>query len=422
MVLNEAELTSENPLKVALGQFERAADALDLEEGMRKVLRTPKRIVTAQVPIRRDDGSIDVFTGYRVQHSMARGPAKGGIRYHPDVTLEEVNALAMWMTWKCAVVNIPYGGAKGGVVCNPKELSRAEVERITRRFTLEISDVIGPQRDIPAPDVYTDEQVMAWLMDTYSSRFGYTVPAVVTGKPLEAGGSLGRNYATSLGCVFTIERAAQEIGLSLKGAKVAVQGYGNVGYHCARILHENGCQIVAVSDSRGGIYNANGLDPEEVLAHKRSTGSVAGFAKAEDVTNEELLELPCEVLVPAGLENVLTRSNAARVQARIVAEGANGPTTPEADDILHDRGITVIPDILANAGGVTVSYFEWVQGLQQLFWSEDEVNSRLQKVMVDAFDAVWNETKSRGIDMRTAAHVIAIERVTSAITIRGIYP
>lgn len=420
--MNKEELAVQSPLQVALRQMDRAADVLELEDGMRKVLRTPKRVLTAQVPIRRDDGSIDVFTGYRVQHSMARGPSKGGIRYHPDVTLDEVSALAMWMTWKCAVVNIPYGGAKGGVVCNPKELSRAEVERITRRFTLEISDIIGPQRDIPAPDVYTDEQVMAWLMDTYSTRVGHAVPAVVTGKPIEVGGSLGRNYATSLGCVFTIEQAANGIGLSLEGAKVAIQGFGNVGYHCARILHENGCRIVAVSDSRGAIYNPNGLDPMDVMKHKRTVGSVTGFREAEETTNEELLELPCEVLVPAGLENVITRSNADRIQARIVAEGANGPTTPEADDILFGRGVTVIPDILANAGGVTVSYFEWVQGLQQLFWTEDEVNSRLEKTMVDAFGAVWNESSSHNLDLRTAAHMIAIQRVAGAVNIRGIYP
>jgi glutamate dehydrogenase (NAD(P)+) len=412
----------ENPFEIAQRQFDNAAKYLDLKAGIKAKLRVPKRELTVYFPVKMDDGSIQMFTGHRVQHNLARGPAKGGIRYHPDVTIDEVRAMAMWMTWKSAVVGIPYGGAKGGVVCNPKEMSQRELERLTRRFTSEIIMLIGPESDIPAPDVNTNAQIMAWIMDTYSMTKGYSVPAVVTGKPVEIGGSLGRREATGRGVMFTTREALKHLGMPTERIRVVVQGFGNVGAIGAQLLQELGCTVIAVSDSRGGIYNPKGLNVEDVMRHKAETGMVAGYPGTDEITNEELLGLDCEVLVPAALENQITEENAARVKARVIAEGANGPTTPEADDILFDKGAFVIPDILANAGGVTVSYFEWVQGLQSFFWSEDEVNNNLEKIMVKAFQDVLAISQRREVNMRVAAYILAIDRVATATLLRGIYP
>ncbi|HEY63038.1 MAG TPA: Glu/Leu/Phe/Val dehydrogenase [Caldilineae bacterium] len=409
---------------MAQRQFDEAVPYLDpkIPEGYLAKLRMPERVLVVNFPVIMDDGSIQMFTGYRAQHSTACGPAKGGIRYHPQVTMEEVCALAMWMTWKCAVVGIPYGGAKGGVVCDPKQLSEREIERLTRRYTAEISIIIGPHKDIPAPDVNTNPQVMAWIMDTYSMGVGYAAPGVTTGKPIEIGGSLGRREATARGTVFCIRRAAKKLGIDLEGAEVVVQGYGNAGSIAAQLLYEDGAKIIAVSDSKGGIYNPHGLDPNEVLRHKRETGSVVGFPGADVITNEELLVLPCDILVPAALEKQLHEGNADKVKAKIIAEAANGPTEPEADHIFFDRGIFVIPDILCNAGGVTVSYFEWVQDIQFFFWDEDQVNSHLEQVMNRAFDAVIATAEEKGVHNRLAANILAINRVARAIMLRGIYP
>ena len=413
---------SENPYEIAQRQFDNAAKYLDLKAGIKAKLRLPKRELSVHFPVKMDDGSIQMFTGHRVQHSLARGPAKGGIRYHPDVTLDEVRALAMWMTWKCAVVGIPYGGAKGGVVCNPKVMSERELERLTRRFTSEIVMFIGPESDIPAPDVNTTPQTMAWIMDTYSMTKGYSVPAVVTGKPVEIGGSLGRREATGRGVMFTTREALKHLGMPIEGTRVVVQGFGNVGAIGAQLLQELGCTVVAVSDSRGGIYNSNGLNVVDAMRHKAETGMVAGYPGTDKITNEELLELDCEILVPAALENEITSENADRIKARVISEGANGPTTPEADAILFDKGVFVIPDILANAGGVTVSYFEWVQGLQSFFWSENEVNNNLEKIMIKAFQDVLAISQQKKVDMRIAAYILAIDRVATATLLRGIYP
>jgi len=413
---------SENPYEIAQRQFDNAAKYLDLKAGIKAKLRLPKRELSVHFPVKMDDGSIQMFTGHRVQHSLARGPAKGGIRYHPDVTLDEVRALAMWMTWKCAVVGIPYGGAKGGVVCNPKVMSERELERLTRRFTSEIVMFIGPESDIPAPDVNTTPQTMAWIMDTYSMTKGYSVPAVVTGKPVEIGGSLGRREATGRGVMFTTREALKHLGMPIEGTRVVVQGFGNVGAIGAQLLQELGCTVVAVSDSRGGIYNSNGLNVVDAMRHKAETGMVAGYPGTDKITNEELLELDCEILVPAALENEITSENADRIKARVISEGANGPTTPEADAILFDKGVFVIPDILANAGGVTVSYFEWVQGLQSFFWSENEVNNNLEKIMIKAFQDVLAISQQKKVDMRIAAYILAIGRVATATLLRGIYP
>jgi glutamate dehydrogenase (NAD(P)+) len=413
---------SENPYEIAQRQFDNAAKYLDLKAGIKAKLRVPKRELTVYFPAKMDDGSIQMFTGHRVQHNLARGPAKGGIRYHPDVTIDEVRAMAMWMTWKSAVVGIPYGGAKGGVVCNPKVMSERELERLTRRFTSEIIMLIGPESDIPAPDVNTNAQTMAWIMDTYSMTKGYSVPAVVTGKPVEIGGSLGRREATGRGVMFTTREALKYLGMPIGGIRVAVQGFGNVGAIGAQLLQELGCTVIAVSDSRGGIYSPKGLNVEDVMRHKAETGMVAGYPGTDEITNEELLGLDCEVLVPAALENQITGENADHIEARVIAEGANGPTTPEADDILFDKGAFVIPDILANAGGVTVSYFEWVQGLQSFFWSEDEVNANLEKIMVKAFQDVLAISQRREVNMRIAAYILAIDRVATATLLRGIYP
>ncbi len=363
-----------------------------------------------------------MFTGYRVQHNVNRGPAKGGIRYGPDVTLDEVKALAMWMTWKCAVVGIPFGGAKGGVICDPKNMSRAELERLTRRYTTEISIVIGPQRDIPAPDVNTNSQVMGWIMDTYSMHEGYSIPAIVTGKPLSIGGSEGRNDATATGVLFVTRQAARHMDIPLQGARVSIQGYGNAGSIAARLFHNEGCKVVAVSDTRGGIYNEVGLDPAAVLRHKQEHGSVVSFPNAQKVSVQDVLEVPCEILIPAATESVITTANANRIQARIVSEAANGPTTPEADKILFKKGIVVVPDILANAGGVTVSYFEWVQDLQSFFWGVEEITQKLEMIMNKAYAAVADKADQYQCDMRLAANMLAISRVAEATQIRGIYP
>jgi len=412
----------QNPYEVALCQFDRAAEYLDLKDGIRDMLRKPKRELTVNFPVKMDDGSVKIFTGYRVHHSTILGPTKGGIRYHPDVTLDEVRALAMWMTWKCSVVGIPYGGAKGGVICEPKEMSLRELENLTRRYATEISVLMSPEGDIPAPDVNTNAQTMAWIMDTYSMHRGYSVPAVVTGKPLDIGGSEGREEATARGTQFNVRRAAEHLGLTLDGAAGVVQGYGNAGFYAARFLHEDGVRVVGVSDSQGGIYNPKGLDPDKVLAHKRETGSVVGYSDADTITNAELLELECDILVPAALENQIVAENAPRVKARLIAEAANGPTAPEADEVFYDKGIFVIPDILCNAGGVTVSYFEWVQGLQQFFWTKEEVNDKLQHILGGAFDAVLRVHQEKKVDMRVAAYIRAIGRVAQATMIRGIYP
>jgi glutamate dehydrogenase/leucine dehydrogenase len=412
-----------NPFETAKRQVDIVADLLSLDSGMREVLKHPKRELTVNFPVRMDDGGYHVYTGYRVQYNMARGPCKGGIRYHPQVSLDEVRALAAWMTWKCAVVNIPYGGAKGGVICDPKHMSKGELERLTRRFATEISGIIGPERDIPAPDVYTDGQTMAWIMDTYSMLKGYSVPGVVTGKPIALGGSEGRGEATGRGCAYTIREAATHAGVRVKNGTVAVQGYGNAGSVCANILNdEQGAKIVAASDSKGGIYKADGFNPHALEEYKAKNGSVVGFPGAKAISNEELLELKVDILVPAALENQLTAKNADKVQAKLIGEAANGPTLPEADTIFFQKKITVLPDILANAGGVTVSYFEWAQDIQGYFWPLAEVNQRLERVMVQSYNDVHKIAVERKVHNRTAAYVLAIQRVAEAIRLRGIYP
>jgi glutamate dehydrogenase (NAD(P)+) len=411
-----------NPFRIAMRQFDAAAEKLKLDPGLREVLRSPRRALTLSLPIKMDDGKIKVFQGFRVQHNNARGPCKGGIRYHPNVTFDEVQALASWMTWKCATVNIPFGGGKGGIICDPRQLSRTELERLTRRYAYEISDFIGPDRDIPAPDVYTDAQVMAWIMDTYSMTHGHSVPGVVTGKPTFLGGSLGRHEATARGCVYVIRCACEAKGIDHKGAVAAIQGFGNAGSIAAELLHKIGMKVIAVSDSRGGIFNPKGLDIPKVVAHKEKTGSVVRFPGTKAIEGEDVLELDCDVLVPAALENQITLANAHRVKAKIVAEAANGPTTPGADKILHDRGVLVIPDILANAGGVTVSYFEWVQDLQELFWDVDEVHRKMEKILGLAFKDVHSCMKAYKADMRTGAYILAIDRVAKATESRGIWP
>ncbi len=412
----------ENPYAAALKMLDAAAEKINLNKNTWERLRYPRRCLIVTLPVLMDNGSLKIFEGYRVQHDFSRGPAKGGIRYHPDVTLDEVKALASWMTWKCAVVGIPYGGAKGGVRCNPKEMSRAEIERMTRRFISEISIIIGPDKDIPAPDVYTDAQVMAWVMDTYSVAQGHSVPGVVTGKPIALGGTLGRREATGRGCVFTTMEAAKMLGMDLTKSTVAVQGFGNVGYSAAQIFHDMGLKIIALSDSKGGIYNPKGLDPKKVLEAKRKGSSVLDFAEGDRITNDQLITLECDVLVPAAMENVITLKNAAKVKARIIAEGANGPTVPEADEILQNNGVFVIPDILANAGGVTVSYFEWVQNIQEFFWSEDDVNRKLGEIMVRSFNEVLKMARDHKVTHRLGAYMLAVGRVAEAIELLGLYP
>jgi glutamate dehydrogenase (NAD(P)+) len=415
-------VSAENPWHNAQRQFDQAADLINLESGLRRVLREVKRQLIVSFPVKMDDGSVRVFEGYRVQHNMARGPAKGGIRYHQGVTLDEVKALAMWMTWKCAIAGLPFGGAKGGIVVDPKQLSEGELERMTRRYATEISVIIGPEYDIPAPDVNTSPKIMAWIMDTISMEHGFSTPAVVTGKPLSVGGSQGRNAATGRGVMFVALEACQRLGIDPKSSTVAIQGFGNAGSIAARLLADQGFTIVAVSDSSGAIHSAAGLDIDHLLAHKKSTGSVTGFPGSRAIADHEVLEVPCDVLVPAALENQIVSENAGRVQARLILEAANGPITPDADVLLEQRGITVVPDVLANAGGVTVSYFEWVQDLQSFFWDEDEINARLEKVMHRAFGEVWDASKQHGVSLRQGAYFLAIERVAEATTDRGIYP
>lgn len=407
---------------IAISQFNQAADILNLDAGTRKILTHCKRELSVNFPVKMDDGSIEVFNGYRIQHNIARGPAKGGLRYHPNVSTDEVRALAMWMTWKCAVVNIPFGGAKGGVTVDPKRLSLSELERLTRRFAAEISVLIGPDRDIPAPDVNTTPQIMAWILDTYSMNAGHSVPGVVTGKPVNVGGSVGRNEATGRGCVFAIQEACRRTGMRLEGSRVVVQGFGNAGAIAARLLHASGATVVGVSDTSGGLYNASGLDIADVTCHKEATGRLAGYASADALTNADLLTLPCDILVPAALEKQITGANADRITAKLIAEAANGPTTPEADAILFDKGVTVLPDIFANAGGVTVSYFEWVQALQAFAWTESEVNSRLQTIMARAFGDLHELAQEHKVSMRTAALVLAVKRVVEATETLGIFP
>lgn len=412
----------ENSLDIAREQLDLVAEYIELDPAIHKRLRQPARCFIVAIPVKMDDRGVRVFTGYRVHHNTSRGPAKGGIRYHPDVSLDEVVALSMWMTWKTAVVDIPFGGGKGGVVCDPKQMSRGEIQRLTRRYTSELINVFGPRTDIPAPDLYTNPQVMSWIMDTYSVSVGYAEPGVVTGKPISIGGSLGREDATSRGCVFTIHSLLKHLNRKVEEQTVAVQGYGNVGYNAARLIHDDGAGIVAASDSSGGVYNPRGLDPHALKRHKEETGTVMGYPEAEDISNEELLELDCSILIPAAMENQITGANADRVKAEIIAEGANGPVTPAADQILHERGKYHLPDILANAGGVTASYFEWVQGLERYFWSEDEVNSRLRRIMDRAFDNVWRIFQEKQVPMRLASYILAVKRVEEAMLLRGLYP
>jgi len=421
-VLDRPDELDDDLFTVAVQQFDIAADVLGLEDYLRRILSHCQRELTVHFPVEMDDGSVQVFAGHRVRHSSLPGPTKGGIRYHQSVTISEVKALAMWMTWKCAVVGLPYGGAKGGVQVNPKLLSQNEIQNLTRRYTAEIQPFIGPNIDIPAPDVNTNPQVMAWIMDTYSMNVGYSVPGVVTGKPLELGGSAGRSEATGRGCVFAIEEAAKSRGMSLSSSRTAVQGFGNAGSVAAKLMAEHDSPVVAVSDSRGGIHNPNGLDLDRVAIHKRRTGSVSGFREAEDITNEEILEIDCEILIPAALEGQITSRNASRIKAQIIAEAANGPTSPGADTILFDRGILVLPDIFANAGGVTVSYFEWVQALQAFPWSEEQVNERLRDIMQRSYVSVLETSRKYGVHMRTAALVRAIDRIADFSRTRGIYP
>ena len=413
---------TENAYELALQNFDAAADAMGLDNDTRTMIKYPERVLTVSVPVRLDNGHIHRFEAYRVQHSSVRGPAKGGIRYHPQVTLDEVKALATWMTWKCAVVNIPFGGAKGGVTCDPKHLSQNELERITRRYTSAILPLIGPDQDIPAPDVYTNSQTMAWIMDTYSMTKGYAIPGVVTGKPLCLGGSLGRNEATGRGVFYTIQCACEHLQLPLKGAKVVVQGFGNAGSIAAQLLEDAGARVIAVSDSTSCIYNRNGINIKELMHLKALTGKVQGFPESEPISPAELLALECDIMVPAALENTIHADNAPKVRAKIVAEAANGPLTPGADHILESKGAFIIPDILCNAGGVTVSYFEWVQDESHLFWEAQDVYNRLERVMKTAFNEVLQIRLNQKLPMRTAANVLGIGRVAEAVRIRGIYP
>jgi glutamate dehydrogenase (NAD(P)+) len=404
-----------------LQEFDGAARLLGLDPGIWKILTNPKRQIAVSCPVQMDNGEIEVFTGYRVQYNITLGPAKGGIRYHPDVTLDEVTALAAWMTWKCAVVNIPFGGAKGGVVCNPRELSKRELEHLTRRYTAEIMNLLGPDTDVPAPDVNTNEQVMAWIMDTYSQHVRHTVTAVVTGKPIEMGGSLGRREATGRGCMLVTLEALKRLGIPIDGARVVVQGFGNVGSVAARLCAGRGMKVVGISDHTSAWVNLDGIDVDAAVAHAGRHGWLDAFEGADSISGADLLELPCEVLIPAAVENQITRANADRIQARIVCEGANGPTTAPADAILDERGVFVIPDILANAGGVTVSYFEWVQNREGYYWSRERVEKRLQKIMWNSFRDVYAFTESHDVNMRTASYMVAIDRVAFVHRLRGIY-
>jgi len=411
-----------NPLRIAQIQFDMAAEYLKLDQGLRQILRAPKRVLEVSIPTKMDNGQVKVFSGYRVQHNVVRGPSKGGIRYHPNVTLDELKALAMWMTWKTATVNIPYGGAKGGVICDPKRMSKPELERMTRRYASEILPMIGPEQDIPAPDVYTDAQTMAWIMDTYSMTKGYSALGVVTGKPLSIGGSEGRKEATARGVLVTVEEACKVKKMPFRGASVAIQGFGNVGSLVAKLFVEKKARVVAISDSRGGVFNSRGIDPLKAMRYKERAGTVVGMPGTSRISNDDLLMLKCDILVPAALESVITLNNVEQIKAKIVAEAANGPTTPHADEVLARRGILLIPDILANAGGVTVSYFEWVQDLQSFFWPVAEVNAKLESVMRRAFLEVFESMRKHRTQMRTGAYVLAVGRVADAALVRGLFP
>ncbi len=412
-----------NPFEVALKQLGEAAKIIKLDKGLHQVLAHPKRVLTVSLPVKMDNGEIRVFTGYRSQHNDARGPYKGGIRYHPQVSIDEVKALSMWMTWKCAVADIPYGGGKGGIICNPKEMSNGELERMTRRYAYAIADIIGPHTDIPAPDVYTGGKEMAWIMDTYSALKGnFVQPEVITGKPIAIGGSLGRNEATGRGLAFTVREAAKKLKINMKAATVAVQGFGNAGQFSSQLVEEQGATVIAASDSKGGVYNKDGIQIAALRKHKEKTGSVAGFPGAKSITNEELLETDCTILIPAALENQITGKNATKIKAKMVAEAANGPTTPDADDVLFRNKILTIPDILANGGGVTVSYFEWLQNLRREYWTEAEVNERLNKNITKSFLDTYSTSEKYGINMRKASTVLAVNRVVEAIQIRGLWP
>jgi glutamate dehydrogenase (NAD(P)+) len=413
---------TENPYKVAQSQLHRVADTFGIDERIVNVLEKCKKSVVVSIPTTMDDGSVRVFDGYRVTHNIARGPSKGGIRYHPDVTLDEVRALAMWMTWKCALMGVPFGGAKGGVACNPKTMSRSELERMTRRYTSEIVNEIGSERDIPAPDVGTNAEVMSWIFDTYSMNKGYSVLGVVTGKPLTIGGSLGREDATALGAVYCVREVLKKLDLRFDGLTCAVQGFGNVGGFLARFLHERGARVIAISDSTVALYNASGIDVPAAIAWKQAEGTLLGLAGADAIPGDELLLLDCDLIAPCALEQVVTGANADRVKARVVCEGANGPLTPDADAILEEKGVVILPDVLANAGGVVVSYFEWVQGLQEYFWKEEEIYERLNEIVTAAFERTWELQQSRQVSMRVAAYGLAVQRVAEATVTRGLYP
>jgi len=412
-----------NPFEVALKQLEEASKILNIDKGILQILANPKRILTVSIPTKMDDGSIRVFTGFRSQHNDARGPCKGGIRYHPNVSLDEVKALSMWMTWKCAIANIPYGGGKGGIICNPKQMSENELERMTRRFAYLIADIIGPYKDIPAPDVYTGGKEMAWIMDTYSALKGnYVQPEVITGKPIAIGGSLGRNEATGRGLAYTVRDAAKKLNIDMKQATIVVQGFGNAGQFASKLVGDQGAKMIAASDSQGAIINNDGIDVDALMTFKKENGTIAGFENAKSISNEELLETECTILIPAALENQITGSNANKIKTKIIAEAANGPTTPEADEILFKKDILVIPDVLANGGGVTVSYFEWLQNLRREYWTEEEVNNRLDTNITKSFYDVYETHEKYNVDMRKAATLLAINRVADAINIRGLWP
>ena len=423
MLEAKSSTASVNPFEVALKQLDEAAKLIKLDKGLHQVLAHPKRVLTVSLPVKMDSGEIRVFTGYRSQHNDARGPYKGGIRYHPQVSIDEVKALSMWMTWKCAVADIPYGGGKGGIICNPKEMSNGELERMTRRYAYAIADIIGPHTDIPAPDVYTGGKEMAWIMDTYSALKGnFVQPEVITGKPIAIGGSLGRTEATGRGLAFTVREAAKKLKINMKAATVAVQGFGNAGQYASQLVEEQGATVIAASDSKGGVYNKAGMQIAALRKHKDKTGSVVGFPGAKSISNEELLETDCTILIPAALENQITGKNASKVKAKLVAEAANGPTTPEADDIMYRNKILVIPDILANGGGVTVSYFEWLQNLRREYWTEAEVNERLDKNITKSFLDTYSTSEKYGVNMRKASTVLAVNRVVEAIQLRGLWP
>jgi glutamate dehydrogenase (NAD(P)+) len=422
MATKEALHEELNPFEIAKQQFNIAADYLDLDASLRNVLQSPKRQLIVSIPVKMDGGDVQVFEGYRVQHNIARGPAKGGIRYHPNVSLDEVKALASWMTWKCATVGIPYGGGKGGVICDPKRMSKNELERLTRRYAFEIAPIIGPDRDIPAPDVYTDEQTMAWIMDTISMVRGHTELGVVTGKPVSLGGSLGRSEATARGCLYALREACKVKGMSLKGARVAVHGFGNAGANIARLVADDGARVVAACDSRSGVFADNGIDIQAALKHKAETKSLAGLSGTKEISSEDIIGIDCDILLPSALENAITLSNVGTVKAKIIAELANGPTTPGADRVFAENGVFLVPDILANAGGVTVSYYEWVQDQYSFFWSESQINETLEQTMRTAFNAVYETAQRYDTDMRTGAYILAVARVAEATEVRGIFP